>query len=117
MMNKSRADLYTKIVLTMIAVFLGVFALLPIVRPAPVRAESAYSYLYVEPGVTSIRKPDGSSLGDGKIMINLRNGDVWGFPTNVIGARYPIDVSSSKPAVSEPVYLGNFHFSSIDSRR
>ncbi|MBZ5611173.1 MAG: hypothetical protein LAP38_23165 [Acidobacteriia bacterium] len=108
-----RADLYTKSVLTAIAVLLGVLALRPVLRPIPAQAQSEGRTLYIEPGVTMIRKPDGSSLGDGKMVVDLKSGDVWGFPTMVLNARYPVDVSNSKPAVSKPVYLGRFDFSSL----
>ncbi len=116
-MNKSRVDVYTKIVLTAIAILLGALALRPAISPVRVQAQSDLPCLYVEPGVTSIRLPDGSSLGDGKIMIDLRNGDVWGFPTNMAGARYPVDVTASKPATSKPAYLGKFDLTTIGSRR
>ncbi len=112
-MNNHRADLYTKIVLTAIAVLLGLLALRPVLTPVAAQAQSEASNFYIEPGITSIRKPDGSSLRDGKMVVDLRNGDVWGFPTMVQGARYPIDVVSGKAAVSKPVYLGRFDFSAI----
>lgn len=105
-----RADLYTKVVLTAIAAFLGVIALRPALRPVTAHAQSDGSNLYVEPGVISIRKPDGSYLGDGRMVIDRNTGDVWGFPTFLQGAPYPIDIMNS-PSVSKPTYLGRFEFS------
>jgi hypothetical protein len=46
----------------------------------------------------------------GKVVIDMRNGDIWGFPTLVQGP-YPIDTASSKPPTSRPMYLGKFLFS------
>ena len=108
-----QVDLYTKFVLTVIALLLGVLAIKPVVQPATVAAQPATRDLYVEPGVTTIRKPDGNSLGDGKVVWNMRTGEVWGFPTNVVNARYPVDVASHKPAVSNPTLLGQFDLAAI----
>lgn len=105
-------DLYTKIVLTAIAVLLGVFAIQPLFSPAPAQAQSDSSNLYIEPGVTTIRKTDGSYLGDGKVVVDRKTGDIWGFPTFVTGAVYPVDPLNS-PAKSKPVYLGHFDFSAM----
>jgi hypothetical protein len=105
-------DRYTRVVLTVIAILLAVIALEPLVRPRPVAADSDYSYLYVEPRVTSLRKPDGSQLVQGKVVIDMRNGDIWGFPT-LSGTPYPIDSTRSQPPVSSPMYLGRFDFSKM----
>jgi hypothetical protein len=106
-------DLYTKAVLTAIAVLLGVLALRPAVSPVSVQAQSEVSDLYIEPGIIGIRKPDGGTQGEGKMVIDRRTGDVWGFPTILAGAPYPIDGGSSKPPTSKPTYLGRFDFSAI----
>ncbi len=107
-------EAYTKVMLTVIAVFLGIIALRPAVKPAPVQAQSDYSYLYVEPGTTSLRKPDGTRQVEGKIVVDMRNGDVWGFPTlSGMGLPYPVDPAHRLPPVSEPMYLGQFDFSNL----
>jgi hypothetical protein len=111
--TKIRVDLYTKIVLTAIAVLLGTLALRPALAPVHAQVEREAPHLYVEPGITTIRKPDGSSLGEGKMVIDLRNGDVWGFPTMMPGSRYPIDVASNQPATSKPILMGRFDFSAM----
>ena len=102
---------YTQGVLTVIALLLGVIALRPS-NPVTVQAQSPASYLYVEPRVTSIRKPDGSAQMQGKVVIDLRTGDIWGFPT-LSGAPYPVDLTKPEPPVSEPIYLGKFDFSKM----
>jgi len=51
--------------------------------------------LYVELRTISIRRPDsGGTLGDGKMVIDLKTGDVWGFP--------PIRFLGNEDAVAEP---------------
>ena len=53
----------------------------PAARSAPVHAQADDSYLYVEPQTTMLRKPDGSQQVEGKLVIDMRNRDVWGLPT------------------------------------
>ncbi len=103
-------DRFNKAVLLIIAILLGVLAFRPMFQPAPVQAqaESAYPF-YVEPGYTTIRKPDGSSQVLGKVFIDMRTGDIWGFPT-LAQSPYPIDPTQTKPPKSSPMYLGKFMF-------
>ena len=104
-------DLYTKVVLTIIALFLGVIAFRPLVlTPDSVQAQTDRPAVYVEPGTTTIRSPDGSSQGEGKMMINLRNGDVCGFPTMFAGSPYPIDPLNNKAVVAKGIYLAGLIF-------
>ncbi len=107
-----RVDVYTKAVLTVIAVLLWIAVLRPAANPPTVQAQSDQPYLYVEPGTTVLRKPDGSARMEGKVVIDLRTGGIWGYPT-LSNAPYPIDTTKSKPPVSEPMYLGRFDFSKI----
>jgi hypothetical protein len=79
--------------------------------PPPVEAQSSARSFYVEPGVTTIRNPDGGgSLGDGKMVIDLKTGDVWGFPTSLMGSPYPVDPINKKPPIAKGIYLGRFDF-------
>ena len=74
------------------------------------RAESAEAYpFFVEPGYTTIRKPDGTAQVYGKVMIDMRTGDVWGCPT-LAQSPYPVSANAgnNKPPKSEPIYLGQF---------
>ncbi len=103
-------DRFTKTMLVLIAAFLGILALRPIVQPAPVRAQAEEGYpFYVEPGYTMLRKPDGTAQMYGKMVIDMRNGDIWGYPT-LSQSPYPIDSAQTKPPKSSPVYLGKFMF-------
>src|SRR4051794_26851330 len=102
---KLTLDVYIKAVLTAIALFLGMLVAQPLLRPVSAFAQAENAGFYIEPGTTVIRRPDGSSPGEGKIVVDLRSGDVWGFPTNLAGAPYPI-ATVGQPAVSKAVYLG-----------
>jgi hypothetical protein len=108
----SKPDLYTKCVLTVIAVLLAVIASRPIANPIAVSAESNYGHLYIEPGTTTLRNPDRTQQIEGKVVIDMRNGNVWGFPT-LSSTPYPIDTFHEEPPVSAPMYLGQFDFSKI----
>jgi hypothetical protein len=102
---------YTKVVLTVIAMLLAAL----VMRPAPVHADTDLGNLYVEPGTSPIRNLNGGVPGDGKVVINMSTGEVWGFPTQSAGAPYPIDTMTlnNKPPVSKPVYLGKFDFAPV----
>ena len=107
-----RIDFYTKAVLTAIALLLAALAM----RPATVEAQiEPATTLYVEPGTSPIRNLNGGVPSDGKVVINLSTGDVWGFPTHGAGAPYPIDALplGGRAPVSKPVYLGKFDLASI----
>jgi hypothetical protein len=107
------SNVLVKIVLITIAGFLVLAGLRWIIN-TPVEAQSPNVSLYIEPGTIPIRAPDsGGAIGDGKMVIDLKTGNVWGFPTNVTGSPYPIDSISGKPGISKPVYLGRFDFSEM----
>ncbi len=108
-----RMDTYTKVVLTWITLFLGAIAIRPIVSPAPAFASLSPADLYIEPGVQSLRAPDGSKDVFGKVVVDLRTGAIWGFPTGT-KSPYPIVPTQSQPPVSRPFLLGHFEFSALD---
>jgi hypothetical protein len=93
-----KTDSLLKTLLLVVAVLLGLIML----RPFLPRYE-----LYIEPGTTMLRTPDGSQQVLGKVVVDLRNGKVWGFPT--LGAQpYPSDPTQTTPPVSHPIYLGQY---------
>jgi hypothetical protein len=108
-----KPDLYTNAVLTVIALLLAVLALRPAAAPPPVLAQANSKDIYIEPGIVGIRRPDGSSMGEGRMVVDLRTGAIWGFPSNVSGSPYPVDTTSTKGALSKAVYLGRFDFDSM----
>lgn len=105
-----KSDLVTRIALIVIAASLAVLAFSPLLRPTPAFASQADSSgydLYVEPGTTTVKAPDGTSQYVGKVMIDMRTGNIWGFPTlNTLP--YPVDSTKTTPPVSHPIYLGRF---------
>jgi hypothetical protein len=110
-----KLDRFTQALLLVIAILLGILVLRPVVQPASVRAQVEEGYpFYVEPGFTTLRKPDGTAQMYGKVVIDMRSGDIWGFPTLVQGP-YPVDNTQSKPPLSYPIYLGKFMFSATTS--
>ena len=105
---------FTNAVLVIIAILLAMLVFRPLLRPAPVRAHAEEVYpFFVEPGYTMLRKPDGTAQMYGKMVIDMRNGDIWGFPT-LNQSPYPIDNSSTKPPISHPMYLGKFQLSDAE---
>ena len=108
--------LYGKCILTVIAILLAVIAFRPLSSPPVVSAQSSsYSYLYIEPRTTTLRKPDGTEQLQGRVVIDMRNGNIWGFPT-LTGLPYPVDTTKSEPPVSSPMYLGRFDFSKVNAK-
>ena len=62
-------DRWTKILLALIVVFLGILIFRPMLNPAPVLAQADAGYpFYVEPGYTQLRKPErhGAGLWEGR---------------------------------------------------
>ena len=105
-----KTDFYTKAVLTAIAMLL---AALVVRSPRTVQAQGNHAYdIFIEPGYTSLHKPDGTMQVPGKVVVDRLTGDIWGFPT-LTGSEYPVDTTSSKPPVSTPIYLGKFDFSAM----
>lgn len=101
-------DWYVKLLLACLVLLLATLVFRPVVQLAPVLAQASDgSHFYVEPGYTMLRKPDGTAQMYGKVMIDMRTGDIWGFPTLVEGP-YPVDTSKTEPPRSHPMYLGKF---------
>jgi hypothetical protein len=109
-----KIDWFVKTLLFAIAVFLGVIAVRPLLMPPPVNAQSQEGYpFYIEPGVLSLRAPDGSRQVYGRMVVDLRNGKVWGFPTFTQDP-YPVDMMNSAPPTSRPFLLAKFAFSDTE---
>ena len=100
-----RVDLYTKVVLTAAVQLLGVLALQPWLSPAAVRAEAETTSLYIEPGLTRIPGPNLGPDTMGKLVIDLKTGDAWGFPT--------IFTNYRESAVSKPIYIGRMDLAAM----
>lgn len=109
-----KMDWSVKLLLLVIAIATSAIALRPYLAPAPVQAQSDGAYpFYIEPGTVMLRAPDGSRAVLGRVVIDMRNGNVWGFPTTTPDT-YPSNRTSSRPPTSHPFLLGTFAFSDVD---
>ncbi|MFZ0198823.1 MAG: hypothetical protein WB523_06325 [Candidatus Sulfotelmatobacter sp.] len=109
-----KIDRFVKFLLLVIGVFLGMIALRPLAVPPVVAAQSGEGHpFYIEPGVAMLRAPDGSRQMLGRVVIDMRNGNVWGFPT-LTQDPYPAAGPNSAPPISHPFLLGKFALSDMD---
>ena len=109
-----KIDWVVKSLLLIIAVSLSVIALRPYVAPPAAMAQSGNAHaVYVEPGTVLLRAPDGSRQVLGKVIFDLRNGNVWGFPT-LTPDPYPSTGSQTTPQTSHPFLLGKFALADLD---
>lgn len=107
-----KLSLYDRVLLTVSVFFLGVLTLRPIFEPKVAHAQSEHAHYYIEPGTTMLVAPDKSKQVVGKVVVDLTNGDIWGFPTTQ-DLPYPIDVIRNQAPTSYPIYLGRFDFSAM----
>jgi len=109
-----RSNLLTNFLLSIIAIALIAIAVRPNIAPHRVSAQSSAPYpFYFEPGTQMLRAPDGTKQLYGRVVIDMRNGKVWGFPTYTPDT-YPSSQVDTKPQVSHPFYLGRFAFEDTD---
>jgi hypothetical protein len=105
-----KTDRHLKSILLLIALLLFVIAARPYLGPQRVVGQSSEGNdFYIEPGTFMLRAPGGNGQGYGRVVVDLKTGDVWGFPT-ITPDPYPTDATKSQPPVSEPFYLGKFNF-------
>jgi hypothetical protein len=104
----------TNFLLLVNAAILLFWAARTLIVPRPVEAQYQQGYpFYVEPGTLMLRAPDGSRQVYGRMMIDMRTGKVWGFPTNTQDL-YPVNPVDTKPQTSHPFYLGKFALEDAD---
>jgi hypothetical protein len=109
-----REDVITHFLLMLIAVALIAIAIRPYLAPDPVHAQSGSPYpFYIEPGTQMLRAPDGSQQVYGRVVVDMRTGKVWGFPT-FSADTYPLNGADSKPRTSHPFVLARFAFEDTD---
>ena len=114
-----RKDATTNILLLIIAIALVAIALRLYINPHAAHAQTAQAPptaadpLYIEPGAVMLRSTDGNTQVFGKMVVDLTSGSIWGFPT-LTGQPYPVDITTAKPPVSHPMFLGTFAFGDID---
>ena len=71
--------------------------------------------MYIEPGVQMLKTSDGSKQVYGRMVVDLRTGKIWGFPT-ITTDPYPFNALDSKPQTSRPFELGSFAFETWKSK-
>jgi hypothetical protein len=106
-------DPVTKLLLSVIAIALVAIAIRPYVAPKPAQAQSNAYPVYIEPGVQMLKTSDGKKQVYGRIVVDLRTGKIWGFPT-ITTDPYPFNALNSKPQTSYPFELGKFAFEDMD---
>lgn len=97
----------TNLLLAAIVLLLLALVLRPIRAPEPVLAQSSDTDYFFEPGTFLVRAPDNSQQVYSKVVVDLRNGHVWAFPT-LTPAPYPSDPIYNKPQTSHPFEIGRF---------
>ncbi|MBZ5508708.1 MAG: hypothetical protein LAO78_24875 [Acidobacteriia bacterium] len=107
-----RLNFFDRVALGLATLFLGMIALRPLLAPDVAHAETPNSRLYVEPGTHTLIAPDRSRQVQGKVMIDLTTGNIWGFPT-APDLPYPIDTLKAQAATSSPMHLGKFDLSKM----
>jgi hypothetical protein len=109
-----RKDALTKILLAVIAVALIAIAIRLYIAPTPAQAQSSSAYpFYIEPGVVMLHRAGVTENLYGRVVVDMRSGKIWGFPTGTIDT-YPSNALDSKPITSHPLYLGAFAFDEIE---
>jgi hypothetical protein len=108
-----KKDALTNVLLSLIAIALIAIAIRPYIDPPLAEAQSSAHSFYIEPGVQMLRAPNGTSQVYGKMVVDLRTGKIWGFPTGSLNP-YPSNPMDAKPVVSRPFELGKFAFEDTD---
>jgi hypothetical protein len=76
---------------------------------AAIHRETEGNPFFIEQGTVSLKKPDGN-ITWGKVVVDMRTGDVWGFPMKAQNTPYPVYGQSDNSKVSHPMYLGKMAF-------
>ncbi len=106
-----KIDGFVKSLLVVIVILLGIIALRPYVAPPVVEAQSGGGYpVYFVPGYVYLIDPNGNSV-IGKEVIDLRNGNIWGFPGFTQDTFSALD--KTLPS-SHPILLGKFALADMD---
>jgi hypothetical protein len=109
-----KIDWLVKFLLLAAVVSLSAIALRPYLAPPEVEAQSDEVHsVYIEPGTYMLRAPDGSRQVLGKVVVDLRTGKVWGFPTTTSDP-YPSSATQTTPQTSHPFVLGKFALADMD---
>jgi hypothetical protein len=105
-----KTDWLVKSLLLLVVIFLGIMALRPYLAPPVVRAQSEDVYpITLRLGG---RFTFNGAVLQGSVVLDLRNGNVWGFPDFVQRSEF-----LDKPLpVSHPVLLGRFALEDLNKK-
>lgn len=109
---KLNLNLFDRAALALVTIFLGMLALRPLFTPAVAMAQISQDHLYIEPGIKMLLSPDRTKKTQGKVVVDLTTGNIWGFPT-APDTPYPIDTVKPQPGTSVPIYLGKFELTQM----
>jgi hypothetical protein len=104
---------FERAVAALAVLFLGLIALHPFLKPEIAQAQVSGGQVYIEPGINIIRSPDKEILTQGKIVVDLTTGKIWGFPTQA-DTPYLVDPLKPKALLSSPIFLGKFDFEAMN---
>jgi len=110
-----KLNLFDRVALALATAFLGLIALRPLITPEVAQAQTAQNHLFIEPGIHMLLSPDRTRQTQGKIVVDLTTGNIWGFPTSR-DTPYPIDSAKPQPGTSLPMYLGKFDLNGMRSQ-
>ena len=105
-----KTDWLVKSLLLLAVIFLGIIALRPYLAPPVVRAQSEDVYP-ITFGPSRMITLNGNVF-DGNVVLDLRNGNVWGFP---FFAQHSDSFDKSLP-VSHPVLLGRLALEDLNRK-
>jgi hypothetical protein len=106
----------TNFLLLVIAIALAAIAIRQYLQPQTAAAQVEQPYpFWIEPGTQMLRAPDASKQVYGRVMVDMRDGKVWGFPTTGTDT-YPTNQLDPKPPVSHPFLLGRFAFEDTEPK-
>ena len=106
-----KIDWFVKSLLLLIALFLGIIALRPYVAPPVVQAQAAEGYpIHFEPGAVWLPDGHGNNV-PGRVVEDLRNGNIWGFPGFT---QDTFDTFDKSLPTSHPVLLGKYALTDLD---
>jgi len=103
----------TNLLLAANALLLLALVLRPVYSPTPVQAQISGNDVFIEPGTYLLRSPDNRRQAYGKVVVDLRNGNVWGFPTYDRRFPYPTNPVRTTSVTAQPFQLGRFALEGI----
>jgi hypothetical protein len=105
-----KTDWLVKSLLLLTAVFLGIIALRPYLAPPVVRAQSevVYPITFGPSRVLTLN----NAVIEGNVVVDLRNGNVWGFPLFA----QPSGTFDKSLPVSHPVLVGRLALEDLNKK-